>query len=118
MGDGFRDFSDRILERHGGDVVLTRSVVGGYDPSTGTASVTTTTETLKFISTAAETDLLAATLIRADDLVGVLQPPGEALGRPIPTDTITAGGLIYTVLSVKAVQRVAGDAVHYVVQAR
>lgn len=119
MGGAFHRFSSRILEQHGGDVVLSRTVAGGYDPATGTVTEsTTTTETLKFLATAAETDLIAATLIRADDLHGVLQPPGDALDRPQPNDTITAGGLTYTVLVVRSVQREVGDVVHYVVQAR
>ncbi len=118
MGGAFHAFSARILDKHGSDVVLSRTVVGGYDPATGTTTSTTLSETLKFIATAAETDLIAASLIHADDLVGVLQPPGEALDRPQPNDTIAAGGLTYTILSVRPVQRVIGDAVHFVVQAR
>ena len=118
MGGTFHRLSDRILEQHGGDVVLSRKVVGTYDPATGTIPTTTVTETLKFIATTASNDLIAANLIHASDLTGMLQPPGEVLGAPQSTDTISAGGLTYTVLDVRPVQRVAGDVVHYVVHAR
>lgn len=118
MGDKFHRFSDRILERHGGDVVLSRTVVGEYDPATGTASTTTTSETLRFIATTASDTLKAASLIHASDLTGMLQPPGSALGRPLPGDTITAGGLTHTILTAEPVQREVGDVVHFVVQAR
>jgi hypothetical protein len=118
MGGTFHQFSARILDTHGSDVVLSRTVTGTYDPATGTIPTTTVTETLKFIATAADSDLLAANLIHASDLTGMLQPPGEVLGAPHSTDTISAGGLTYTVLDVRPVQRIVGDVVHYVVHAR
>ena len=77
-----------------------------------------------FIATAATEELAAlaeaaGTAVRATDLIGVLQPPGELLGSPMPGDTFAvAGGHPHTILTAKPVDAVPGEAIHYVIHGR
>lgn len=111
----------RLLARYGGDVVLSRLVPGEppvneWDPPNPPVTIS---ETLRFIATAAETELVAASMVQADDLLGVLAVPETAeLNPPLPADELTVGGESYTILSASPVHSRPGEAVHHQIQAR
>lgn len=117
----FNAANDRLLAKYGGDVVLSRFVPGPppeneWDPPSEPIEVS---ETLRFIATGAATELVAAAMMQADDLVGVLAVPETAeLNPPLPADTVTVDGEVLTILTVAPVHSRPGEAIHYQIQAR
>ena len=117
----FGGLNARLLAKYGGDVVLSRLTEGPppenpWDPPSPPVLIS---ETLRLIATAAEAELVAASMVHADDLLGVLAVPETAeLNPPLPADTITVGGESYTILSASPVHSRPGEAIHFTVQAR
>ncbi|MCL6251116.1 hypothetical protein M3P36_08685 [Altererythrobacter sp. KTW20L] len=117
----FTAVNARLLAKYGGDVVLSRFMPGAppvneWDPPNPPVEIS---ETLRFIATAAETELVAASMVQVDDLLGVLAAPvTEELNPPLPADTISVGSESYTILSASAVHSRPGGALHFAVQAR
>ncbi len=90
-----------LLEEYGQTVTLSRTVRGAYDPATGAPAAGTTTT---YTGTAAVFDY---------DQVAYLATDGVVL--PLSGDTMTAGGVVYTVIRATQVNP-AGTAVLYNVQ--
>ena len=111
----------RLLAKYGSDIVLSRTVPGAppvneWDPPNPPVTIS---ETLRFVATGAKTELVAAAMMQADDLVGVLAVPETAeLNPPEPTDLLTVDGEPYTIMTAAPVHSRAGEAIHYAVQAR
>ena len=87
----FTALNARLLAKYGGDVVISRVTEGPepenpWDPPSEPVTIS---ETLRFIATGADTELVAATVMLADDLVGVLAVP-ETLDEPKVLDTLFA----------------------------
>lgn len=95
--------ADRMIEAKGQAVTLTRQASGGYDPATGSASVTTTTQTGKGVILPFGPGLrkMAGTNITADDrqcILSGLASDGSVITAPKVGDTLTdAAGLVYEI---------------------
>ena len=115
----FTALNARLLARYGGEVVLSRQMEGEppaneWDPPNPPVIVS---ETVKFISTASNTDLVAAGMITDNDLTGMMMPPIGPLGEPEPGDTIDDGVTVYTVMSAAPVDSDPGSVIHYAITA-
>ena len=78
---------------------LTRQISGSYDPSTGEATVTTSTQTAYGIRTSWEKRDIDGTLIKSGDLKIILAASGLTTA-PQVDDTITFDGTAYTIKGV------------------
>jgi len=99
--------ADEILLEFGQAVTLTRSTVAAYSPSTGTAAVTTTTQsTSGAVFDFGKRDV-DGVLIKRDDqqlLMSTKNTAGNALTAPeIDESTVTIGGVVYTIRNVKVI---------------
>lgn len=90
-----------MLKGKGQSLTLTRQTAGAYDPTTGEAKVKTTTQT----GTGAVFDYgvknIDGTLIQAGDkklLLSAFNTAGAALTAPVINDTVTIGGVTYTIV--------------------
>lgn len=101
-----RSTADRLIAAKGQAVTLTRRTSGAYNPATGTASITTTTQAGKGVilpfgvglRKTADSNVTAAD--RQCYLSG-LKSDGSAIDTPKVDDTLTdANGVIYTVTEV------------------
>ncbi len=93
--------ANEIIEEFGQAVTLTHVIPGAYDPTTGGVTNTTTTQT----GTGAVVNWAArqidGTLIRATDkrlLLSPLNTAGAALTAPVLGDTVSIGGVTYTLV--------------------
>lgn len=117
----FHALNDRLLTRYGGNVTLSRVVPGtpSPNPKDPPPEPVLVSEVLRFIATAADTELLAAGKIQAGDLTGIMAVPATpALNPPKLLDVIEAGGSFYTLLAVSPVHSDPGGVIHYAIQAR
>ena len=116
----FSSMSTRLLARYGGDVVLSRAMPGAppAEPWMPPNSPVIVTETVKFVSTAVDTSLVAANMVLADDLVGMMQPPIGPLGEPMPGDMVRIDSTLYTLLSVAPVDSEPGSVIHFAIHGR
>ncbi|MFZ2407008.1 MAG: hypothetical protein WAW41_17875 [Methylobacter sp.] len=94
--------ANKMLKGKGQSITLTRQIAGAYDPATGAASVTTTTQT----GTGAIFDYgnknIDGTLIKAGDkqlLLSAINAAGTALTAPLLNDTVTISGVVYTLVA-------------------
>lgn len=100
--------ADRMIEAKGQAVTLTRRTSGAYNPATGTASVTTTTQTGKgvILPFAQGIRKMAGSTVLATDrqcLLSALKSDGTALTPPQVDDTLTdANGDVWAVTEVNA----------------
>lgn len=105
-----------LLQEYGQSVTLSRTVRGTYDPATGAPAAGTTTT---YTGTAAVFDYAQARIdgtdIRAGDQVAYLATDGVVL--PLSGDTMTVGGVVYTVIRAGQLNP-GGTAVLYDVQLR
>lgn len=96
--------ADRMIEAKGQAVTLTRRASGAYNPATGTASVTTSTQTGKGVILPFGVGIRKApgsTVLASDRqcLLSGLKSDGTALTPPQPDDTLTdAGGDVWEVI--------------------
>lgn len=84
---------------------LTRTVSGAYDPATGTntAGTTTTSACLVTLDGSSRTTLgfkFGEALVQTGDLLASFPAKGLAF-NPVPGDTLTVGGVTYTVIQPK-----------------
>lgn len=78
---------------------LTRQASGNYDPTTGAATVTTTTQTAYGIRTNWAKRDIDGTLIKSGDVKIILAASGLT-NAPQVDDTITFDGTVYTIKGV------------------
>lgn len=101
-----RATADRLIEAKGQAVTLTRRTSGAYSPTTGMATITTTTQTGKGVIFDFGDGLrkIAGTNIPATDrqcYLSALDATGQTITRPAVDDTLTdASGVKYTVVAV------------------
>lgn len=98
--------ANRMIEAKGQAVTLTRQASGAYNPATGTATITTSTQTGKGVILPFGPGLRKqdGSTITADERVcylSALNSAGSALTAPKVNDTLTdAGGTDYTITEV------------------
>ena len=89
--------ANRLLKSKGQAITITRQTAGAYDPATGAATVTTTTQSgwgAVFEYAAKNID---GNLIQAGDkqlLLSAINAAGTALTAPQVNDTVNVGGTI------------------------
>lgn len=88
--------ADRMLTSKGQPVTITRKTAGTYNPATGSATVTTTTQTGYGVIFDHGDRNVDGTLIQAGDKNLLL----SAIGITVPelNDTVTVGGAVYTIV--------------------
>ena len=89
----------RLIEKFGKALTLTRQSSGSYDPSTGSATVTTTTQAAHGIRTSWAAQDIDGSLIKSGDLKIVLAASGLTTA-PQVDDTITFDSTVYTIKGV------------------
>ena len=103
--------ADRLLKGKGQAVTITRRSAGVYDPATGAATVTTTTQTGYAAIIDHNSNNIDGTLIKAGDKKLLLSPAG--VSAPVLNDTVTVGGVVYTVVEPLKTVAPAGTVVMY-----
>jgi hypothetical protein len=96
--------ANRLLKGKGQGITLTRQAAGAYDPATGTAAVTTTTQTAYGAMFEYGDKNIDGTLIKEGDkqlLLSALNSAGTALVAPALNDTVTINTVVYTVVRIK-----------------
>ena len=103
--------TDRLLKDKGQAVTITRRTAGTYDTATGAATVTTTTKTGYAAIMDHSSNNIDGTLIKSGDKKLLLSPAG--ISAPVLNDTVTVGGVIYTVVEPLKTVSPAGTVVMY-----
>jgi hypothetical protein len=96
--------ANRLLKGKGQSITLTRRTAGTYDPATGTAAVTVTTQTAYGAMFEYGDKNIDGTLIKEGDkqlLLSALNSAGTALVAPALNDTVTINTVVYTVVRIK-----------------
>ena len=96
--------ANRLLKGKGQEITLTRQTAGAYDPATGTAAVTTTTQTAYGAMFEYGDKNIDGVLIKECDkqlLLSALNSAGTALVAPQLNDTVTINTVVYTVVRIK-----------------
>jgi hypothetical protein len=96
--------ANRLLKGKGQEITLTRQAAGAYDPATGTAAVTTTTQTAYGAMFEYGDKNIDGVLIKEGDkqlLLSALNSAGTALVAPALNDTVTINTVVYTVVRIK-----------------
>lgn len=91
--------ANRLLKGKGQVITLTRQTSGAYDPATGAATVTTTTQNGYGAIFDYGNKNIDGTLIKQGDkqlLLSAVNAAGTALTAPALNDTVTIGGVVYT----------------------
>lgn len=102
--DRLQATANRLLKGKGQTVTITSQTVGDYDPATGSAPVTASTQTgwgAVFEYTNKNID---GTLIIAGDkqlLLSAINSAGILLATPQVNDTVTIGGQVSTIKQIK-----------------
>ena len=93
--------ANRLLKGKGQPVTLTNISAGVYDPATGSVANATTTQTGTGAMVEWDSRQIDGTLIRATDkrlLLSPLNTAGAALTAPVLGDTVSIGGVVYTLV--------------------
>jgi len=96
--------ANRLLKGKGQEITLTRRTAGTYDPATGTAAVTTTTQTAYGAMFEYGDKNIDGVLIKEGDkqlLLSAINSAGTALVAPALNDTVTINTVVYTVVRIK-----------------
>jgi hypothetical protein len=96
--------ANRLLKGKGQSITLSRQTAGAYNVSTGTASVTTTTQTAYGAMFEYGDKNIDGVLIKEGDkqlLLSALNSAGTALVAPQLNDTVTINTVVYTVVRIK-----------------
>jgi hypothetical protein len=96
--------ANRLLKGKGQEITLTRRTAGTYGPATGTAAVTTTTQTAYGAMFEYGDKNIDGVLIKEGDkqlLLSALNSAGTALVAPQLNDTVTINTVVYTVVRIK-----------------
>jgi hypothetical protein len=112
---------NKMFKGKGQAITLTRQSAGTYDPATGTATVTTSTQTGWGAVFDYGTKQIDGTLIKAGDkqlLLSALNAAGTALTAPELNDTVTIGGVVYTLVQPLKTLSPAGTTVLFEVNLR
>lgn len=95
-----RSTAHRMIAAKGQAVTLTRLASGAYNPATGAAAITTTTQTGKgvILPLGGYRKVNGTSIVAGDEtlLLSGLDSAGVALAEPGVNDTIEAGGKTYT----------------------
>ena len=104
-----------LLAKFGQDMTLTQDVIGAYDPDTGSAFVTqvTTTDKGVILPYSNGIESIASALIEKGDAQVLL----NISVVPKPSDKLTIGADLWTIINVKALQP-SGVNVLYDIQVR
>lgn len=118
----FDRMNARLFARFAGSVTLSRvtgeELIDPSQPWLGTTT-TTTTESVAFIVTEAESEWIARELIQVGDLIGLMAIPATpALNPPKQGDRITAGSRDYIILRVSPIHSDPDAVLHYHIQGR
>ena len=97
--------ADRMIEAKGLAVTLTRRAAGAYNPATGAASITTTTQSGKgvILPIVAGRNRPGESIVEADSqcILSGLTSAGAVLTAPRVGDRVTASGREYDVVAVE-----------------
>jgi hypothetical protein len=96
--------ANRLLKGKGQSITLSRQTAGAYDPATGTAAVTTTTQTAYGAMFEYGDKNIDGVLIKEGDkqlLLSALNSAGTTLVAPQLNDTVTINTVVYTVVRIK-----------------
>lgn len=98
----------RLLTNFGQAVTHTNVAEGTYNPATGTFSTTTTNQSaigvlLEYTTEEAGVIQAAGGLVQANDRKLLLGVSGITLS-PVPNDTVTVSGVVYTVIKVRTLK--------------
>jgi hypothetical protein len=96
--------ANRLLKGKGQSITLSRQTAGAYNPATGTAAVTTTTQTAYGAMFEYGDKNIDGTLIKEGDkqlLLSAINSAGTALVAPALNDTVTINTVVYTVVRIK-----------------
>ena len=96
--------ANRLLKGKGQSITLSRQTAGAYDPATGTAAVTTTTQTAYGAMFEYGDKNIDGVLIQEGDkqlLLSAINSAGTALVAPALNDTVTINTVVYTVVRIK-----------------
>lgn len=113
-----RSSADRMIAAKGQAVTLTASTSGTYDPATGTATITTTTQTGKgvILPLAGYGKVDGVNIIAGDEtlLLSTLNSAGGALTEPGVNDMLTLadGTTKYTFVEVNALSPAGLDIIY------
>ena len=108
--------AQKLLKGKGQSITLTKVTAGTYNPATGAMTGTTTsTQTAYGAVFDYGTKQIDGTLIKAGDkqlLLSAFKTDGAALTAPSLNDTVTIGGVVYTITQIKPMSP-AGTVVMY-----
>lgn len=107
--------ANKMLKGKGQSLTLTRQTAGAYNTSLGAATVTTTTQAAYGAVFEYGYENIDGTLIKAGDkqlLLSALNTSGASLTAPALNDTVTIGGVVYTITQIKPMSP-AGTVVMY-----
>ena len=96
--------ANRLLKGKGQSITLSRQTAGAYNVATGTAAVTTTTQTAYGAMFEYGDKNIDGTLIKEGDkqlLLSAINSAGTALVAPALNDTVTINTVVYTVVRIK-----------------
>jgi hypothetical protein len=93
-------FTDELLNEFGQSVTVTLKSAGTYNPSAGTTTVTTVTQTGTAVILPYAEKFVDGTLIKLGDQQLLLSPVD--ISEPKVGDTVTVGTIVYTITNVKA----------------
>lgn len=91
--------ADRLIKQFGSTGTLKRSTSGAYDPTTGTAAITTVTQTVQAVVFNYDQKYIVGTEIRSDDKQVYLSAAG--INPPLPGDVFNWQAQDYTVIKAK-----------------
>ena len=117
----FAEIADLIAdtvtdEGLGETVTLTTVTAGAYNPATGAATPSTSTQTVQAtIEEYDGADLIAGLGAAGDKKVSI--PAAQLSAAPKPTDTVTVDGVVYAVVTVRT-DRAGGVDILYTLQCR
>ena len=106
--------ASRLLRENGKDATLSSVAVGAYDVETGTASETTTTQTVNSLQLKYERDEIDGTTVIYGDVKLMVSPN---ITRPNTGDTCTLDGVLYAIKSVQE-EKPASIVMFYILQLR
>ena len=111
-----RAAATKLIGQFGRLITLTTVTAGAYNPATGAAVPTTSDKSVKAIIEDFKGFEIANELAQAGDKK-ITVSAADLASKPNPVDKVTVDGLVYTIVSVKAVSSGALDAL-YTIQAR
>lgn len=96
--------ANKLLKGKGQSLTLTRQTAGTYNPATGQATVTTTTQAgYGAIFDYSDKNIDGVLVVSGDKqlLLSAVNSAGTALTAPVVNDTVTAGGVVRTITRIK-----------------